>query len=224
MRILLVEDEQQLIDFLKVSLEAEGFAVDTSTDGEKGLFQAQTNEYDLIILDYILPKLDGRQICQKIREEGKTTPIIMLTVKSEISSKVDLLELGVDDYLTKPYSFTELLARIKAVLRRPHTIISQTLQLDDLILDPEKYTIKRGDNDIYLTRKEFALLEFLMRNVGKVLTRAVIMEHVWDMNADPFSNTIESHIMNLRKKIDRNYKTKLLHTIPNRGYKIEVEK
>lgn len=220
MRILIIEDDKGISDFLKVSLENECFVVDTAEDGEKGSFLALTNDYDLIILDYILPKEDGHQVCEKIRKKGRTVPILILSVKSEVVTKVDILNIGADDYLTKPFSFEELLARIKALLRRPKQIESEVLKIDDLILDTKKHLVKRGKKEIYLTRKQFMLLEYLMKNQGMVLSRGMIMEHVWDMNTDPFSNTIEAHIRILRRKIDLPKRKKLIHTIPGIGYKI----
>lgn len=220
MRILLIEDEKEIIDFLKPALEEECFAVDIANDGEKGSFLAITNDYDIIILDLNLPKKHGLEICKEVRKSGKNTPIIVLSVKSEIPTKVELLDAGADDFLTKPYSFDELLGRMKAILRRPSKVEGEILKTDDLILDLKKQTVKRGGEDIYLTRKEFAFLEYLVRNKGNVMSRAMIMEHVWDMNADPFSNTIESHVMNIRRKIDIPGKKKLIQTIPGRGYKI----
>lgn len=224
MRILLIEDEKGIIRFLKSGLESENFIVDVAEDGEKGSFLARTNEYDLIILDLILPKKDGKQVCQEIRKDGKNVPIIALTVKSEIADKVELLNTGADDYITKPFSFEELLSRIRAVLRRPLKLESEILKLDNLTLDTGSHAVKRGSREIYLTRKELTLLEYLMKNNGKVLSRGVIMEHVWDMNADPFSNTMESHILNLRRKIDQKNDKKLIHTLPGRGYKIDLKK
>ncbi len=224
MRILVVEDEKEIREFLKPSLEEEGFSVDTAEDGEKGLFLALTNDYDLLILDNMLPKKEGREVCKEIRKEGKKVPIIMLSVQSEVVTKVDLLNSGADDYLTKPFSFEELLARVKAILRRPNKIEEEVLKVDDLVLDTSTQIVKRGKRSIYLTRKEFALLEHLMKNISKVLSRGIIMEHVWDMNADPFSNTIESHILNIRKKIREKGKSNLIFTIPGRGYKIDLEK
>ncbi len=220
MRILIIEDEKEIINFLKPSLEAENFIVDAVEDGEAGSFVARTNDYDLIILDIGLPKKEGYQVCQEIREDGKKMPIIMLSVKSEVRTKVELLSIGADDYLTKPFSFEELLARIKALLRRPQKIEEAVLQLNDLSLDIASQIVQCGEKEIYLTRKEFALLEYLMKNQGKVLSRGMIMEHVWDMNADPFSNTIETHILNLRRKIERRNAKRLIHTVPGRGYKI----
>ncbi|MEK7097287.1 MAG: response regulator transcription factor [Patescibacteria group bacterium] len=220
MRALLVEDEKEITEFLKSALEEECFAVDVADDGEKGSFLATTSDYDIIILDLNMPKRHGIQICKDVRESGKNTPIIILSVQSEVPTKVELLDAGADDFLTKPFSFDELLGRIKAILRRPSKLEGEVLRTGDLILDLKKQTAKRGDRHIYLTRKEFAFLEYLIRNKGSVVSRAMIMEHVWDMNADPFSNTIESHVMNLRKKIDSGNKNKLIQTISGRGYKI----
>lgn len=223
MRILIIEDEQKIIDFLKPSLEAECFIVDAALDGEQGSFLARTNEYDIIILDLMLPKKDGIEVCKEIRAKEKTVPIIVLSVKSETASKVELLNAGADDYLIKPFSLEELLARMRALLRRPKQIESEVLQIDDLFLDTKKHQVKRGGKEVYLTRKEFILLEYLMKNQGIVLSRGMIMEHVWDMNADPFSNTIESHILSLRRKVDNvKEEKKLIHTVPGRGYKIEL--
>lgn len=224
MRILLIEDEKAIINFLKPSLESECFIVDVAEDGERGSFLARTNEYDLIILDYIMPKKNGAQVCREIRKEGKDVPIIMLTVKSDIDDKVNLFNAGVDDYITKPFSLGELLARVKAILRRPRRSEREILKVDDLTFDTKSYAVKRGAKEIYLTRKECALLEYLMKNKGWVISRGMIIEHVWDINFDPFSNTIESHILNLRRKIDLPDKKKLIHTLPGRGYKIDIKK
>lgn len=222
MRILVVEDEKGIQDFIKVSLEAECFVVDTADDGEKGLELARTGNYDAIVLDNMMPVKTGLEMIQELRSEGNITPIIMLSVKSEVMTKVDLLNAGADDYLTKPFSFYELLARIRALMRRPKKMESEVLKLDDLVMDTKKHLIYRGEESIHLTRKEFILLEYLLRNQGTVLSRGMIMEHVWDMNADPFSNTVESHILNLRKKIDLDGKKKLIKTISGRGYKIDA--
>ena len=222
MRILLVEDSKEIINFLKPSLEAELFAVDVAEDGEKGSFLGRTNDYDLIILDIILPKKGGLEVCREIREKGKTAPIIVLSVKTETVTKIELLNAGADDYLIKPFSLEELLARIRALLRRPKQIEGDILELDDLTLDTKRCTVKRGKREAHLTRKEFMLLEYLLRNKGIVLSRGMIMEHVWDMNVDPFSNTIESHILSLRHKIDFSGKKKLIHTVSGRGYKLDV--
>ena len=202
MRILVVEDEKEIRDYLSTSLKAECFAVDTAEDGAKGSYLASTNDYDLILLDNIMPKKTGQEVCEEIRKEGITIPILILSVKSETTTKVDLLNAGADDYLTKPFSLDELLARMRSLLRRPKEIEKEIYQLDDLTLDDIKHAVTRGEKDIYLTRKEFTLLKYLLKNQDAVLSRGMIMEHVWDMSVDPFSNTIEAHINSLRKKID----------------------
>lgn len=221
MRLLIVEDEVEILNFLKKSLESECYVVDTAKDGERGSYLARTNEYDLIILDNIMPKKTGLEVCEDIRKDGKNTPILILSVKSEITTKVDLFNAGADDYLTKPFSVDELLARIKALLRRPKQIESEVLQINDLTLDVSKHEVMRGGQEINLTRKEFMLLKYMMKNQGTVLSRSMIMEHVWDMSVDPFSNTIESHIVSLRKKVDLPGKKKLIRTVAGRGYRIE---
>lgn len=220
MHILVVEDEHEISDFLRVSLEAECFMVDIAFDGETGSQLARANNYDLIILDNILPKKEGREACKEIRLAGKTTPIIMLSVKSETVTKVDLLNAGADDYMTKPFSLTELLARIRALLRRPKELENEILHVSDLVIDIRRHTVRRADKEIYLTRKEFVLLSYLLQNAGSAMSRGMIMEHVWDRSMDPSSNTIESHILSLRKKIDTKSKKKLIQTVPGIGYKI----
>ncbi len=221
MRILIIEDDENINTFLQSSLESEYFVVDSAHDGDGGLYCALTNTYDLIILDSMLPNKSGLEICRELRTAGKTTPIIGLSVKSETVNKVQFLNAGADDYLTKPFSFEELVARIRALLRRPQSIQTDTLEFGNLELDARKHIVRKNGIDIYLTRKEFLLLEYLMRNQGVVLTRGMILEHVWDMNADPFSNTIETHVMTLRKKIDAEQEVRLIHTVPGIGYKFE---
>ncbi len=222
MRILVIEDDEDIQNVLKVSLEAETFSVDCAPDGETGSYMARTNEYDLIILDFMMPKKDGKTVCKEIRDAGKTMPIIMLTVRSTTEAKVELLNAGADDYLTKPFSFQELKARINALLRRPQQLQANTLEVGDLSIDTLRHKVVRAEKEIYLTRKEFSLLEYLLRHQGIVVSRGMIMEHVWDAEGDPFSNTIEAHILNLRKKIDTPSKKKLIHTVPGRGYTIEL--
>ncbi|HBG82029.1 TPA: DNA-binding response regulator [candidate division CPR2 bacterium] len=224
MRILLTEDNKDLAKSIKAALESECYEVDLAGDGEKASFLARTNDYDLIILDINLPKKDGKQVCTEIREDGKIVPILMLSVISEIGTKVDLLDTGADDYLTKPFSQKELLARIRALLRRPQEIKGEVLEVGDLIVDTKKHIVKRKGSNIDLTIKEYILLEYLIKNAESVLTRSMILEHVWDMNADLFSNAIEVHISNLRKKIDLAGMKKLIHTVPGRGYKLELKK
>ncbi|OGF27214.1 DNA-binding response regulator [Candidatus Falkowbacteria bacterium RIFOXYB2_FULL_34_18] len=223
MRILIVEDEKEILDFLKKSLKNECYVVDTASDGEQGSYLARTNDYDLIILDNVMPKKTGLEVCRDVRKDNNFVPILVLSVKSETTTKVDLLNAGADDYLTKPFSIDELFARIKALLRRPKGIENERLQVDDLVLDSSKHIVKRGDEDVYLTRKEFTLLKYLMRHKGTVLSRSMIMEHVWDMTVDPFSNTIESHIVSLRKKVDLTGHKKLIHTVSGRGYKLDTK-
>jgi len=222
MRILVVDDDTDIRNTLKLSLETEGFAVDTAPDGEQGSYLGRTNEYDLIILDLMMPKKDGYMVCQEIRQSGKSTPIIMLSVNNEIYQKVDLLNAGADDYLTKPFSFNELLARMKALHRRPKALVQETIRVDDLELNTSTQKVYRGDEEIYLTRKEYALLEYLIKQQGAVVSRGAIMEHVWNAESDPFSNTIEAHILNLRRKVDTSTKKKLIETVPGRGYRINV--
>lgn len=222
MKILVIEDEQKIASFLKKSLEAEYFAVDVAEDGERGSQLAQINEYDLILLDNVLPKKEGLEVLRDIRKNGIDTPVLVLSVRNESLKKVDLLNAGADDYLTKPFALSELLARVRALLRRPTKLEQEILQVGDVLLDTRGSTVKRGKKEIYLTRKEFMLLRYLMQHEGVVLSRGMMLEHVWDMSTDIFSNTIESHILSLRKKIGDMDKHRLIQTVPGRGYKIEV--
>lgn len=220
MRILVIEDEEKIARFLRDAFEAEYFAVDVAEDGERGSFFARTNEYDLIVLDNMLPKKDGLQVCREIRASGKTMPILVLSVKTDAMDKVDLLNAGADDYLAKPFVLEELLARVRALMRRPTTIESDILCVEDVELDTKNGTATRAGKDLNLTRKEFMLLQYLMRNEGIVLSRGMILEHVWDMSVDIFSNTIESHILSLRKKLGDTGKDRLIQTLSGRGYRI----
>ncbi len=220
MKILLVEDDESISKVLKNGLETELFAVDVATDGEEGSSMGRSNDYDLIILDFTLPKKNGLEVLADIRVKGKTVPVLVLSIESETDLKVKLLDGGADDYLNKPFSFKELMARIRALLRRPNKIEAEVLSVDDLKLNTKSYTVARGGKDIHLTRKEFMLLELLMKNQGDVISRGMINEHVWDNEADPFSKTIESHILSLRRKINPNGKKHLIETISGRGYKI----
>jgi two-component system copper resistance phosphate regulon response regulator CusR len=228
MRILIIEDDSDTLEFLTKSLKEKGFAVDAAEDGEEGSYLARTNDYDLIILDYGLPKKDGFVVCREIREQEhdtrKHTPIIMLSITGDAPIKIEGLSHGADDYVTKPFFFDEVLARVQAILRRPRIRESSRITIDNLIIDSDRQEVIRGKESVYLTRKEFALLEFLARHSGQVVSRSAIAEHVWDINADPFSNTIETHILNLRKKIDRTAKRKLIHSVPGRGYKIDLQR
>jgi DNA-binding response OmpR family regulator len=220
MRMLVIEDDADIRETLRSNLEAECFAVDTAEDGEQGIYLAKTNEYDVVVLDCMLPKADGRSVCQAIRTSRKGPYIIMLSVKTETPFKVDLLNLGADDYLSKPFSFEELLARIRALLRRPKLIQSETMSVGEVVLETRSQTVWRAGKEVYLTRKEYMLFEYLLRNKGGVVTRSMLAEHVWDSNLDTFSNTIESHILNLRKKLDGKRKESIIQTITGRGYRI----
>lgn len=224
MRVLVVEDEKKTGIFLKAGLSEKCYSVDLAMDGERGSFLSRTTEYDLIILDNILPRKTGLEICKDIRERGKTTPILMLSVRSDTATKVELLNAGADDYLCKPFSLDELLARVNALLRRPTAMESDILEMDDLKIDTVSHAVVRGRRRLYLTRKEFMLLAYLLRHRGTVVSRGMILEHVWDLDGDPFSNTIESHISSLRRKIDWPGRRKLIHTMPGRGYKIDLSK
>jgi DNA-binding response OmpR family regulator len=221
MRLLIIEDDTSLLESLKVSLESESFAVDGCNDGETGSYIARTNDYDLVILDLVLPKKSGIIVCEEIRKAGKKMPILTLSARAEPDLKSKLLDCGADDYITKPFSYQELRSRIRALLRRPKDMFEEILSIDNLIVDTVRQTVKRGKKDVYLTKKEFSLLEFLLRNKSRVVSRGMIMEHVWNIDSDPFSNTIEAHILNLRKKIEAKSWKKLVHNVPGRGYKID---
>ena len=222
MRILVVEDDDDIRDFIKMGLESELYVVDTASNGEQGSYIARTNEYDVIILDLSMPKKDGFAVCSDIRKNNNSVPIIILSVIFDPMTKIRLLNAGADDYVTKPFSFHELLARIRAVIRRPHVILPDFMEVGDITLDTLRQRVTKTGKVIYLTRKEFSLLEFLMRHPGIVISRSMIMEHVWNADTDPFSNTIEAHILNVRRKIDSNSSQKFIHTVPGRGYKFEL--
>jgi len=218
MRILIIEDEKKVAEFTRHGLKEEGYAVDVAYEGEEGFFLATTNEYDLVILDIMLPKLDGISLCKKMRSEEIDIPILMLTAKDAVKDKVKGLDAGADDYLTKPFAFEELLARTRALLRKRYHHQNTRLQIDDLVLDPLIHKVMRDGREISLTAKEYALLEYLMHNAGTVVTRTMIAEHVWDINFETFTNVIDVYINYLRNKIDRDHACKLIHTVRGRGY------
>lgn len=218
MRILVIEDEKKITDFIKRGLKEEGYAVDVAYDGEEGHFLAKTNNYDLILLDLMLPKMDGITLCKTIKEEGVPAPIIMITAKGTVKDKVTGLDAGADDYLTKPFAFEELLARIRAISRKKESKETTRLEVDDLILDLVTHKVSRAGEEITLTGKEYALLEYLMRNSGSIVTRTMISEHVWDVDFDTFTNVIDVYINYLRNKIDANFKKRLIYTVRGRGY------
>ncbi len=223
MRILVVEDEHKIANAIKKGLGQESYAVDVAYDGEYGYDLASTEDYEVIILDLMLPKLDGVEICRRLREESIHTPILILTAKDQLEDKVGGLNSGADDYLVKPFAFAELLARIRALNRRPKDTLPTVLTAKDLSLDTLNFQVKRGKKEIKLSRKEFALLEYLLRHKGKVLTKDQIINHVWDYEADVLPNTVEVYIGYLRNKIDRPFKDKpaLIQTARGFGYRIE---
>lgn len=225
MRILIIEDDHKIANAIKKGLEQESFAVDIEYDGKSGMGSALSTNYDAIILDRMLPEVDGIKICQALRKESNNTPILVLTAKDKISDRVEGLNSGADDYLVKPFAFEELLARIRALLRRPVATINPVLQIDDLSLNPGTFEVRRGDAIIELSGKEFALLEYLMRNQGRILTKDSIISHVWDYDADILPNTIEVFIGYLRNKIDRPFpdKPSLIQTVRGFGYKISIK-
>lgn len=218
MRILVIEDEQKISNFIKRGLKEEGYLVDIANDGEEGHFSATTQEYDLIVLDLMLPKIDGITLCQRLRAEKITTPILILTVKDTVQDKVLGLNSGADDYLTKPFAFEEFLARVRALLRKRESQVPTKLKVADLELDLLSHKVRRGEKEIELTAKEHALLEYLMRNRETVVTRTMISEHVWDINFDTSTNVIDVYLHHLRDKVDQGHTKKLIHTIRGRGY------
>ena len=222
MRILVVEDEHKIANSIKKGLEQENFSVDIVFDGESALDMAETEEYDCIVLDLMLPKINGVQVCSQLRKDENHTPIIMLTAKSELEDKVHGLTMGADDYLTKPFAFEELLARIRALLRRPKDRLEIVLKCDYLELNPTTFEVTRLNEQINLTKKEFALLEYLMRNKGKTVTKDQIISHVWNYDSNILGNTVEQYIGYLRNKIDKPFpnKKQLLQTIRGFGYKL----
>lgn len=221
MTILVVEDEVKITRFIKKGLEMEHYTVDTAYDGLEALEKAEINNYDLIILDIMLPKMDGIDVCKKLREEKVETPIIMLTARDTVEDRVNGLDAGADDYLVKPFSFGELVARIRALLRREKTVKTTKLQVGDLSLDPATHEVFRGDKEIQLSSKEYRLLDYMMRRPGHVCTRTMIGEHIWGYNFTDDSNVIDVYISYLRKKIDSGFNRKLIHTVRDVGYKIQ---
>lgn len=220
MRILIVEDEKRLAEVIKKGLEEEGFAIDLAYDGEEGLYLAESETYDLIVLDIMLPKIDGIAVCKQLRSKNIKTPILMLTAKTTLEDRVEGLDSGADDYLAKPFAFLELRSRIHALIRRSHGTPTSSLTIADLELDPLKHVCVRNKKNISLTPKEFAILEFLLRHQNEVITRTMITEHVWDYNFDGMSNIVDVFVASLRKKINANSAVKLIHTIHGVGYKI----
>jgi len=218
MRILVVEDEKKVASFIKRGLEEEEFTVDVAYDGEEGIQMAVDSTYDLILMDVMLPKKDGLSAIKELREKGNSTPILCLTAKDTVEDIVSGLDIGSDDYLTKPFAFAELIARVRALIRRGSQDRGAELYFADLRLDPVGHKVWRDNKEIDLTSKEYALLEYFMRSPNQVLTRTMIAEHVWDYTFDSFTNIIDVYVNYLRKKIDRDFDKKLIHTVRGVGY------
>ena len=224
MKILIIEDQERLAKLLKKGLEAEGFAADYVTDGESGQRRLEFHheDYDLVILDLMLPKKSGFEVCSDLRKQNITIPIIVLTAKDSTDDKTKALDSGADDYLVKPFSFKELLARIRAVLRRPETALPNELTVDNIVLNPTTRKVYKGNKELKLTLKEFSLLEYLMRHPGQVINREQILVNLWDFAYDSFSNVVDVHINNLRKKLGDSKQQKILETVRGIGYRIRV--
>ncbi len=223
MRLLVIEDERKLAGFIRKGLEEEGYAVDVASDGEAGLEMALDGVHDLILLDIQLPRKDGLTVLQELRRKKIATPVLLLTVRATIEDKVLGLDSGADDYLTKPFAFEELVARVRALLRRRGEAREPILRVGDLTLDPARRTVHRGGMRIDFTARELALLDYFMRNPGRVLTRTMIIEHVWDYNFDPMTNVVDVYVNYLRRKIDLEGKPKLIHTVRGAGYVLKEE-
>jgi heavy metal response regulator len=223
MKILVVEDEKKVANFLNKGLQEEGYLVDLADNGADGLSLATDREYDLIVLDIYLPRLDGIAVLKRLREARVATPVLLLTVRATIEDKVLGLDSGADDYLTKPFAFDELIARVRALLRRRSQIDESVLRFSDLFLDLVRRTVVRGKRRIELTLKEFSLLEYLMRNAGRVVTRTMITEHVWSHDFDTGTNVVDVYVNYLRKKIDTGSETRLIHTVRGVGYVMKVD-
>ncbi|MDT5062297.1 MAG: two-component system, OmpR family, copper resistance phosphate regulon response regulator CusR [Acidobacteriota bacterium] len=218
MRVLLVEDDPRIARFVSQGLREQTYAVDVTADGEDALYKAFVNDYDAVILDVMIPGRDGFEVCRELRAAGSNVPVIMLTARDSIQDRIAGLDTGADDYLTKPFEVAELLARLRALLRRGHIVQPAALVIADLVIDTRAHRVTRGNRRVELTAKEYALLEYLAREQGRVLSRAEIAEHVWDENFDPFSNLIDVNINRLRRKIDDGSLTPLIHTRRGEGY------
>lgn len=223
MRILVVEDEVKVGSFIRRALEEESYAVDLCADGPSGLELALQGVYDLVILDVMLPGLSGLEVLERLRKEKVRTPVLILTARSQVDQRVKGLDAGADDYLTKPFAIEELLARVRALLRRGTGEGAGLLQVDDLVLNPATREVTRGGQRIELTAKEYALLEYFLRNAGRVLTRPMIAEHVWNLDFDTFTNVIDVYVSYLRNKIDKGRERKLIHTVRGSGYVLRAE-
>jgi heavy metal response regulator len=218
MRIFLVEDDKRIANFVAKGLRENSYAVDVAADGKEAVYQASVNDYDVIVLDVMLPGKDGLEICRELRKQHINTPVLMLTARDAVEDKIAGLDTGADDYLTKPFEFGELLARLRALMRRKDIVRASKIVIDDLEIDTISQKVKRGGNEIALTAKEYALLEYLAREKGKVIGRAEIAEHVWDENFDAFSNLIDVYVKRLRSKMDEGFDAQLIQTRRGAGY------
>jgi two-component system OmpR family response regulator len=218
MRILLVEDELKMARAVRRGLEREGYAVDVVSDGEDALFQATENEYDAVVLDVLLPGMDGFEVCKRLRGENRWAPVLMLTARDGVEDRIEGLDAGADDYLVKPFAFGELLARLRALIRRGPNERPARLQVEDVVLDPAAHRVTRGGHEVELSAREFSLLEYLMRHAGAVTTRRQILEHVWDYNYDGLSNVVDVYVGYLRKKLERPFGQPFIRTIRGVGY------
>jgi len=223
MRILVVEDDSRVASFIRRGLSADKFQVDVAQDGTSGLDLALSKEYNLIILDLMLPGLTGQAVLDEIRKTNRLVPVLILTARGAVQDKVELFQRGCDDYLTKPFAFAELQARVKALLRRGKTETQDALSVADLRVDFNKRQVTRGGKKIDLTLKEYALLEYLVRNAGQVLSRSMIVDHVWDQSFDSFTNVVDVYIRYLRNKVDQGFEPKLIHTVRGIGYVLNAE-
>ncbi|MHB8337336.1 MAG: response regulator [Ignavibacteriaceae bacterium] len=223
MKILIVEDEKKVASFIKKGMEEEYFTADIALDGKEGLKMATSEDYDAIIMDIMLPFIDGISLLKEIRKREIITPVLMLTVKDSLKDKVEGLDAGADDYLTKPFAFEELVARIRALLRRHESSKTPTLHVGELVLDLQSHKVLRGEQEILLTPKEYAILEYLMRNSNKVVSRTKLIEHVYEYHFDPETNIIDVYINKVRAKVDNNFDKPLIHTIRGIGYIIKDE-
>jgi len=224
MRVLVVEDERKIADFVRRGLTEQGYAVDVAYDGEEALDWPAVAEFDVVVLDVMLPGRDGIDVCRTLRERGVRIPIMLLTARDAVEDRVRGLDSGADDYLVKPFAFAELLARLRALARREPGVIAPSLDIGDLTLDTTTREVSRGGRLIEMTTKEYAILEYLMRHPNQVLTRSMIAEHVWNYDFDNASNVIDVHIRNLRRKIDDGFSTKLISTIRGAGYRISARR
>lgn len=223
MRILVIEDEQRLADVLKQGLAEEGYAVDCAHDGEAGLSAAQGTEYDCIVLDWRLPRRSGIDVLRELRRAADDVPVLMLTARESVADRVEALDTGADDYLTKPFAFEELLARIRALLRRGRGGAASVLAIDDLTVDPVTRSVRRGEQPLQLSAREYALLEYFLRNVNRVLSRTVIAEHVWELPYAVNTNIIDVYVRYLREKLDAGSRRPLIHTVRGTGYVMRVD-